>query len=620
MVGGYFYEYSGVTSNYFIRLNNDGTIDDSFNSGDGFNDGVNTIALQPDGKILVGGYFYEYSGVTANGIIRLNSDGTIDNTFNYGTGFDSGGGNVYDIVIQPDGKILVGGQFNDYDGNSANNIIRLNTGGTIDNTFNSGGGFNYDVYTIALQPDGNIVVGGVFTDYDGNAANYIIRLDTYGTIDNTFNSGGGFDNYVWKIVLQPDGNIVVGGVFTDYDGNAANYIIRLDTYGTIDNTFNSGGGFDDAVNAITLQPNGTILVGGIFNNYDSNTAKYFIRLNNDGTIDYSFNDGEGFDNYIYDILVQPNGDILFGGEFNYYNYSYYPYFTKIKNNGDLINCPTIVIPTTPFISTWKTTSPNETVEVPLQYGGNCYCTIDWGDGNTDLITYWDQPEKFHEYTNPGTYTITISGLTSNFAFASTSTESKIYSVEQFGGVRFGYNGVFAGCTNLNLTGVTDTPNLTYNSVLYYGGLSQCFSNCNSLTSVNNLNSWDLSNVTDLSEMFAGCTSFNQNINSLNVSNVNNMTYMFYNCSLFNSPLSLWNVSEVTGMNSMFYNCSNFNRPLSNWNVSGVTDMQLMFNNATLFNQDLSGWCVTNIPSPPFGFSTGSALTNPNKPIWGTCPP
>jgi len=303
------------------------------------------------------------------------------------------------------------------------------------------------------------------------------------------------------------------------------------------------------------------------------------------------------------------------GDFGYYNYSYYPYFAKIKNDGNLINCPNIVIPTTPFISTWKTTSPNETVDVPFNYGGNCYCTIEWGDGNTDLITYWDQPERYHEYINPGTYTITISGLTTNFSFYGSTSASKIYEIQQFGDIRFYDYGVFQNCTNLVLTGVTDTPNLTNNY-----SLSSFFYNCTSLTSVNNINSWDISNILDLSNMFYNCTSFNQYINNWNVSGVTSMIEMFKNCTSYDQSLNFWNVSNVVSMYSMFQNCSQFNRPLSTWNVSGVTDMLFMFNNATLFNRNLSGWCVSQIPSAPAFFSTGSALTNPNKPVWGTCPP
>jgi len=95
--------------------------------------------------------------------------------------------------------------------------------------------------------------------------------------------------------------------------------------------------------------------------------------------------------------------------------------------------------------------------------------------------------------------------------------------------------------------------------------------------------------------------------------------MFFGCTNFNQPLNTWNVSNVTNMIGMFWGCTNFNQPLNNWDVSNVADMSDIFFNCANFNQDLSSWCVTNITSEPSGFSVGSLLTPENKPVWGTCP-
>ena len=222
---------------YSFQLNNTittGDIDNTFNIGTGFTGYVKTITLQPDGKILVGGSFSTYSGVTSNKIIRLNTGGTIDNTFTIGTGFT--GSSIYSIELQPDGKILAGGSFTSYSGVTSNGIIRLNTGGTIDNTFNIGDGFNGDVFSIELQPDGKILVGGSFSTYSGVTSNCIVRLNTNGTIDNntTFNVSGGFfgdpiiGTNIYTITLQKNGKILVGGDFTEYNTLNFNKIIRLD--------------------------------------------------------------------------------------------------------------------------------------------------------------------------------------------------------------------------------------------------------------------------------------------------------------------------------------------------------------------------------------------------------
>jgi uncharacterized delta-60 repeat protein len=328
LAGGIFSTYNGTIANKIIRLNSDGSIDNTFNIGTGFDGDVNTITLQPDGKILAGGWFTSYNGTIANRIIRLNSDGTIDGTFNIGSGFNGG---VNTIALQSDGKILAGGYFTLYDGTFRNYIIRLNSDGTIDNTFI--GNFNQGVFLIKLQPDGKILVGGLFTSYNGVSSNRIIRLNSDGTIDNTFNIGDGFNSTLLSITLQPDGKILVGGAFTNYNGTFRNYIIRLNSDGTIDNTFNIGNGFNDAVFSIQTQPDGKILVGGDFNSYDGTTANKIIRLNPDGTIDNTFNIGSGFNSTVWSIITQLNGKILVGGIFTTFNNRNVNYFTIFNGDG-----------------------------------------------------------------------------------------------------------------------------------------------------------------------------------------------------------------------------------------------------------------------------------------------
>ena len=133
-----------------------------------------------------------------------------------------------------------------------------------------------------------------------------------------------------------------------------------------------------------------------------------------------------------------------------------------------------------------------------------------------------------------------------------------------------------------------------------------------------ISNWDVSSVENMSYMFSEAESFNQDLNKWDVSKVKNMSGMFWFTS-FNKDISKWDVSNVTNMQSMFYNSTEFNQNIGEWDVSSVTNMHSMFEGASSFNQDLSGWCVTNISSEPENFATGSALTEENKPIWGTCP-
>ena len=133
-----------------------------------------------------------------------------------------------------------------------------------------------------------------------------------------------------------------------------------------------------------------------------------------------------------------------------------------------------------------------------------------------------------------------------------------------------------------------------------------------------IGSWNTSSVTDIAVIFRNATAFNQDIGSWNTSNVTDMTGMFRD-TVFNQNIGNWNTSNVTTFRLMFSLASAFNQDIGSWNTSNVTDMDGMFQDATAFNQDLTGWCVTNITSEPENFATSSALTNSNKPIWGTCP-
>ena len=321
VMGGSFTSYKGITENRIIRLNTDGSKDNSFNTGTGFNETVNSIALDTDGKIIVGGVFISYMGITENRIIRLNTNGSKDNTFNTESGFN---GNVYSVSMEPDGKIIVGGVYISYKGVIENSIIRLNTDGSKDTTHNVGTGFTFDVKALAIQPDGKIIVGGYFTNYNRTTENRIIRLNPDGSKDISFNTGTGingfgFSNYVYAIVIQSDGKILVSGNFTAYNGATENNIIRLNPNGSKDNTFITGNGFNNVVNSIAVQTDGKILLGGYFTTYNGTTENKIIRLNADGSKDNTFNTGVGFNSGANTIVVQSDGKILVGGDFTTYN-------------------------------------------------------------------------------------------------------------------------------------------------------------------------------------------------------------------------------------------------------------------------------------------------------------
>ena len=285
------------------RLNTNGSQDNTFTIGTGFNNNAYAVALQSDGKVIVGGFFTSYNGNPCNRIARLNSDGTFDSTFNIGTGFNN---TVFSLAIQSDGKILVGGNaFTLYNGTGVTSIVRLNTDGTLDGTFTPSA-ISSGVISITIQPDDKIVIGT-------NSSPGIRRLNTDGTTDGTFITGAGFNGAV-RTKLQSDGKIIAVGNFTDYDGNPCNRIARLNTDGTFDFTFSIGSGVGGgSPSALDIQSDDKILIGGVFTDYDGIPQNNFARLNSDGTLDTTINLGDGFSSNVYTILEQPDGKILVGG-------------------------------------------------------------------------------------------------------------------------------------------------------------------------------------------------------------------------------------------------------------------------------------------------------------------
>ncbi|MBE8726355.1 T9SS type A sorting domain-containing protein [Flavobacterium hungaricum] len=320
IVGGTFTLLNNVDSNKLARLNADGSIDLTFSTGTGFNNTVNGIATQSDGKILVVGDFTTYNGVSKNRIVRLNTDGSIDSSFNTGTGSND---NVSAVTLQADGKILVTGRFTSFNGSSKNRIVRLNTDGTVDSTFNLTTGANNIINSCVVQSDGKILIAGYFSSFNGVVRNRIARLNTDGSVDTAFTSGTAFNNYVKTLCLQSDGKIIVGGNFTSYNGTAVNYIARLNPDSTIDAAFNTGTGFNASVNCINIQADGKVVVGGNF--YSFNTATYCMRiarLNSDGSADSTFGSIDssfGTDSAVNVVTIQSNGKIMLGGSFSYYN-------------------------------------------------------------------------------------------------------------------------------------------------------------------------------------------------------------------------------------------------------------------------------------------------------------
>ena len=385
-----------------------GSKDETFNIGTGFSSPtVASISIQPDGKIIFGGGNFT---VNYRNLVRLNSNGSIDSTFNIGNGFSS---NVISTSLQSDGKIIVGGNFGTFSGISQNRLVRLNSNGSKDDTFNIGSGFNGIVWSTFIQSDGKILVGGAFTTYTGSTNNYLIRLNSDGSKDTSFNIGSGFNGGVFSIAIQSNGKILAGGGFTTFTGSSQNYLIRLNSDGSKDSTFNIGSGFNTGVNSTKIQSDGKILAGGDFTTFTGSSQNRLIRLNSDGSKDLTFNVGSGFNDLVYSIEIQPDGKTLAVGNFTTFEGSSQNRAIRLNTDGtEFWNG--IVPPTNGYTvyaqkesqgpSIRVASNDSELITIARQYGGTNINTA-----NEALNFFNSQPQ--YMVTNIDYENIVTSGLT-----------------------------------------------------------------------------------------------------------------------------------------------------------------------------------------------------------------
>lgn len=335
LVAGGFPSSGTVPMNGLVKLTGTGTVDASFASGqEGITGGsVRCVSRQADGKFVLGGDFTKMHGVTRGKVARLNVDGTLDTSFNPGTGAN---GAVDTLAIQPDGKILVGGDFTQWNGQSRVGLVRLNTDGSLDTSFANlsslvtfpGGEW---VKWVALQPVNTaphyaILVAGVFHhNANGGLHSGIIRLKPDGTLDTTFealkggqmNSGNNTYAVVSSLAPQMDGKVLVGGRFSHFNGQAASGLIRLNANGTNDSDFrdNMDGGLTGGLEGheILIQPDGRFVVVGLFSKAGGVNRSNVARFNANGTLDTTFTHPSSDASGVIGLALGADGGLFTGG-------------------------------------------------------------------------------------------------------------------------------------------------------------------------------------------------------------------------------------------------------------------------------------------------------------------
>lgn len=318
VVAGIFTALGSTTQWRVARIAINGTPDADF-ANPNVDNTVNAAALQPDGKVVIVGTFSSVGGTGVNGVARLTAYGARDAGFaNPGA---LGGANLLRAVaVQPDGKILIAGNFTSVGASPRSRIARLNADGTLDSGFGDAGVANFEVRAIALQPDGKIIIGGDFTTVGSTAMSGVARLNADGTLDTSFANPGitltSSLPVVNALALRADGKIVIGGQFSHVGGSPYAGAARLNADGTRDATFANpqiaGGG--TAVNALAVQADGKVIIGGNFATVGGQTYGRVARLNADGTPDTGFENPTA-NSFASSIALQPDGKALIGGNF-----------------------------------------------------------------------------------------------------------------------------------------------------------------------------------------------------------------------------------------------------------------------------------------------------------------
>ncbi len=291
------------------QTNSPGALDPAF-SATLNNFSVYAVAVQPDGKVLVGGDFTRLNGLTCNSLARFNANGSADAAFNAGAGADD---NVRALAVQTDGHIIIVGDFTSINGAGWHGVARLNEDGSYDASFAQFVGQNGRVMAVAPQPDGKILIGGTFTQVNGVTHNYLARLNANGSLDTSFNAQA--DSYIYALALRSDGRILAGGDFAKLNNVSHKYVAQLNADGSLDASFTAE--MDLTVRALALQTNGQAVIGGSFSEVNGAWQGGVARLNPDGSRDATFTASTS--GTVYAVAVQPNGKIIVAGRFSNVN-------------------------------------------------------------------------------------------------------------------------------------------------------------------------------------------------------------------------------------------------------------------------------------------------------------
>jgi uncharacterized delta-60 repeat protein len=283
---------------------------------------VNAAAVQPDGRIILAGNFTTMGGTARDRVARVNQDGTLDTSF-----IDPNiPAEVNCVAIQADGKILIGGSFTTINSVARNRVARLNADGSLDTSYNPNA--NGIVHGIAIQSDGKAIVTGAFTTIAGQARNRIAKLNSDGTA-TTFNPNA--NSTVHGSVTQSDGKVILYGIFTTVGGTARTRIARVDSAGALDTGYSPNA--NSTVDCAVLQPDGKLVIGGLFTTVAGVTRNRLARLETNGAADTGFTPVANAE--VHGLSLQANGKLVVNGQLTLLNSVAREYAGRLNADGTL---------------------------------------------------------------------------------------------------------------------------------------------------------------------------------------------------------------------------------------------------------------------------------------------
>ena len=381
--------FGSITRPYIARMNTDGSLDTSFDPGFGPNAQIASVALQSDGKILVGGFFTTFDNIPATKLVRLHADGTVDTSFaapnfsggdiptaliemsddkilacygisrgilllnsdgsqNTQVGSISGDAEDFNaIVLQPDGKVLIGGSFNAFGNNAATNLLRLNADGTFDNSFGAAPTLdNFDLGNLGISALAVDAAGHIYFGTDSSTANGFVRLASDGLPDLTFTTGSVLPGQVLASARSSDGRIFIAGTFLSVSGSLRLGLASFNSDGSLDTTFAPTVGIPWApllpspnpfqpIAQLVVLSDGSVLLAGTFNSVGTVGSSGVVHFLSNGTLDLSFNPTVNTGGHVNTVAALPGGEWVIGGSFTTINGSPRGNVAGFLSNGSL---------------------------------------------------------------------------------------------------------------------------------------------------------------------------------------------------------------------------------------------------------------------------------------------